>query len=130
MKFFVGDLLACPVCKSTNLLIHPLEIIEEEVSIDPAKIKCKNYCHYTKKKASEVPLDVCRECVRKRIKTGVIICLDCGRWYPIIDTIAIMLDDEYRDKKFDRKFIKEYYSRIPENIKPLMKIPDINSLRD
>ncbi len=128
MKFFIGDILACPVCKSTNLLIHPIEVVEEETSIDPAKVKCRNYCHYLRKPASQVPLETCRECVKKRIRTGVIVCLDCGRWYPIIDTIAVMLDDEYRDEKIDKKFIKNYYDKIPDQVKQLMKKPKINQV--
>ncbi len=130
MKFFVGDLLACPVCKSTKLLIHPIEVIEEETKIDVSKIKCKHYCHYKRMPAENISLETCKECIKKRIKNGVIICLDCGRWYPILDTIAVMLDDDYRDKRVDSRFIREYYERIPEDIRGLMKIPPLSTLRE
>ena len=40
------------------------------------------------------------------IKTGLIFCTECKRWYPIIDTIPQMLPDEYRDEKSDIEFLK------------------------
>lgn len=129
LKYFVLDLLACPVCKSTNLKLHVIEEEEEDTGLDPGKVKCRSYCHYLGKPAGEVSIEECRVCVKKRIKTGVIVCRDCGRWYPIIETIAVMLDDEYRDERIDKRFVKEYLDRIPEEVKGLMKIPDLNKLQ-
>ncbi len=129
LKFFIGDLLACPVCKSTNLLIHPIEVVEEEAGPDPEKVKCKRYCHYLRRPASEVDIETCRVCVRKRIKTGVIVCLDCGRWYPIEDTIAYMLSDEYRDEKHYAKWLERHIHELPGEVAQHMKIPDVNKLR-
>jgi uncharacterized protein YbaR (Trm112 family) len=40
------------------------------------------------------------------IKTGLLFCEECKRWYPIIDTIPQMLPDEYRDEKADIEFLK------------------------
>ncbi len=40
------------------------------------------------------------------IKTGLLFCTECKRWYPIIDTIPQMLPDEYRDEKADIEFLK------------------------
>lgn len=123
MKFFIGDILACPVCKSRDLLIHPIEVREEQAGVDVERVRCRNYCHYLRRPASQVPLEVCRECVRKRIVHGVIVCRSCGRWYPIVDTIAVMLTDEYRDLKVYRGFIEKYWERIPEDVRALMKNP-------
>ncbi|MCE4618595.1 MAG: hypothetical protein F7C37_04045, partial [Desulfurococcales archaeon] len=72
-----------------------------------------------------VPLETCQECVRKRIRTGVIVCRNCGRWYPIMETIAVMLDDEYRNEKIYMKFLRENLDKIPAEVKGLMKIPEI-----
>ncbi len=126
MKYFVADILACPVCKSRNLMLHVIEEYDEEVSIDISRVRCKEYCHYLGKPADQVSEDVCRICVRKRIKTGVLVCLDCGRWYPIMETIPVMLDDDYRDRKLDSKFIREYLDRIPGEVLEKMKIPQVN----
>ncbi len=40
------------------------------------------------------------------IKTGIIFCPQCNRWFPIIDTIPQMLPDEYRDEKEEIEFLK------------------------
>jgi len=40
------------------------------------------------------------------IKTGLLFCEECKRWYPIIDTIPQMLPDEYRDEKAEIQFLR------------------------
>ena len=40
------------------------------------------------------------------IKTGLLFCEECKRWYPIIETIPQMLPDEYRDEKAELQFLK------------------------
>lgn len=40
------------------------------------------------------------------IKSGLLFCDECNRWYPIIDTIPQMLPDEYRDVKKELQFLK------------------------
>ncbi|MFX0001422.1 MAG: Trm112 family protein [Candidatus Hodarchaeota archaeon] len=40
------------------------------------------------------------------IKTGILFCEKCMRWYPIIDTIPQMLPDKYRDEKQEIEFLK------------------------
>jgi uncharacterized protein YbaR (Trm112 family) len=40
------------------------------------------------------------------IKTGLLFCVECKRWYPIIDTIPQMLPDEYRDETAEIEFLK------------------------
>ena len=40
------------------------------------------------------------------IKSGLLVCPQCKRWYPIIDTIPHMLPDEYRNKNQELEFLK------------------------
>lgn len=40
------------------------------------------------------------------IKSGILFCKKCERWYPIIETIPQMLPDNYRDKKKEIEFLK------------------------
>ncbi len=40
------------------------------------------------------------------IKSGILFCKKCERWYPIIETIPQMLPDNYRDKKTEIEFLK------------------------
>ena len=130
MRLYFADRLACPACRATGekLLFYPIEVVEEDPGVDPARVKCKVFCHYKRLPASQVPLETCRECSRKRIVTGVIVCLNCGRWYPIVESIPSMLDDEYIDLKLYKLFARKYLERIPENVRKLMKKPDPSSL--
>jgi uncharacterized protein YbaR (Trm112 family) len=40
------------------------------------------------------------------IKSGLLVCPKCKRWFPIIDTIPRMLPDEYRNKDQELEFLK------------------------
>jgi len=129
MRYYFLELLACPVCKHHPLILHPIEVEEKPIDDETLKrIRCRNYCGYLGKPANEVSIEVCRECSKKYIKTGVLICENCGRWYPILDGIPRMLDDKYRRRMDDLRFIRNYYHMIPDNIKKLMKIPNPEEL--
>ena len=57
------------------------------------------------------------------IKSGILFCKECKRWYPIIDTIPQMLPDNYRDEKTDIEFLKTNKdlldsSFFKQNLKP------------
>lgn len=47
---------------------------------------------------------------------GAIFCLECSRFYPIVDEIPIMLPDELRDKNQDIEFLKKNKNNLPEKI--------------
>jgi len=130
VRYYFADRLACPVCKASGdkLLVHPIEVVEEDPGVDPVRVKCRIFCHFKRRPADEISLETCRECSRRRIVTGVIVCLNCGRWYPIVEAIPSMLDDEYMDLKLYRLFARKYLDRIPQKIVALMKKPDPSSL--
>ncbi|MFX1377873.1 MAG: Trm112 family protein [Promethearchaeota archaeon] len=48
------------------------------------------------------------------IKTGILFCSKCKRWYPIIDTIPQMLPDKYRDQKKDIDFLENHKNLLDE----------------
>jgi uncharacterized protein YbaR (Trm112 family) len=50
------------------------------------------------------------------IVDGVLACTQCGRYYPIIDEIPVMLPDDLRNKNEDLEFLKKYKERLPEKI--------------
>jgi len=57
------------------------------------------------------------------IKSGLIFCEECKRWYPIIETIPQMLPDEYRDEKTEIEFLKTNkdlldFKFFNQNLKP------------
>ena len=129
MRYYFLELLACPVCKHHPLLLYPVEVEEKPVDDETLKrVRCREYCGYLRRPAGEVGISTCRECARKYIKTGVLICERCGRWYPILDGIPRMLDGKYRRKMDDIRFLKNYYDKLPEEAKRLMKNPDPKQL--
>jgi len=48
------------------------------------------------------------------IKSGILLCTECKRWYPIIDTIPQMLPDKYRNEKNDIKFLEKHKNLLDE----------------
>jgi len=48
------------------------------------------------------------------IKSGILFCNKCQRWYPIIDTIPQMLPDKYRDEKKETIFLKNHKNLLDE----------------
>lgn len=53
---------------------------------------------------------------KQEIEEGVLMCEDCGRWYPIIETIPHMLPDDLREEKEDRAFLKKWKKELPEGV--------------
>ncbi|MEM2906615.1 MAG: Trm112 family protein [Candidatus Odinarchaeota archaeon] len=60
---------------------------------------------------------------RLNIKNGLLICVNCKRWFPIgssIDGVPEMLPDDLRDKIKDKKFINLWFSKLPEDLKKII----------
>jgi len=129
MKYFLAEILACPVCKSRDLIVYAVSTKEEEAGVEVEKVRCKEYCHYKRVPSAQVSEETCRQCMRLRIVEGVIICRACGRWYPIVDTIAWMSNDKYRDAKVNQQFVERVLPQLPEDIVEAMRVPDLKSLR-
>jgi uncharacterized protein YbaR (Trm112 family) len=49
----------------------------------------------------------------EKVIAGVILCDKCGRFYPIIDEIPVMLPDELRNKKEDLDFLTQWGAQLP-----------------
>lgn len=50
------------------------------------------------------------------IEMGMIICLECSRYYPIKNTIPVMLPDNMRKKEQEIKFLQKFKEKIPAKI--------------
>ncbi len=132
MKFRFMDIAACPVCRHFPLELY---VIETRVYPRDEEVKkllevyepplCELYCYRLKQPIGE-PIEkvkeeirsknLCFECLKTEVVTGVIYCPNCGRWYPIIDEIPRMLPDELRKKSEDLRFLRKYADRLPEKI--------------
>jgi len=52
----------------------------------------------------------------EKVISGVILCDQCGRFYPIIDEIPVMLPDELRNKKEDIEFLNQWKPQLPVKV--------------
>lgn len=50
------------------------------------------------------------------IVDGVLLCDQCGRYYPIIDEIPVMLPDSLRNRKEDLEFLEKWKGKLPERV--------------
>lgn len=50
------------------------------------------------------------------IVDGALACTKCGRYYPIIDEIPIMLPDEMRNHKEEVDFLAKWADKLPGKI--------------
>jgi len=53
---------------------------------------------------------------KEEIDEGILLCTECGRWYPIIESIPHMLPDDLRDEKEDTNFLVKWKRLIPEAV--------------
>lgn len=47
---------------------------------------------------------------------GILLCSECGRYYPIIDEIPVMLPDSLRNRKEDLDFLAKWKGKVPERV--------------
>jgi uncharacterized protein len=50
------------------------------------------------------------------IMEGVLTCSECGRYYPIIDEIPVMLPDRLRNRKEDIGFLEKWGAKMPPTV--------------
>jgi uncharacterized protein YbaR (Trm112 family) len=78
---------------------------------------CELYCGFKKseiKSLQETP--PCKDCIKREVTEGVLLCPSCNRWYPIIDEIPRMLPDKLRKKNDELRFLEKYKDRIPKKV--------------
>lgn len=54
------------------------------------------------------------------VDQGLIVCPECGRWYPIgsaVETIPELMPDDLRERERDIEFLKKWEAKLPDNVK-------------
>ena len=54
------------------------------------------------------------------VDQGLLVCPECGRWYPIgsaVETIPELMPDDLREEKRDLEFLKKWESKLPDSVK-------------
>ncbi|WP_460025141.1 Trm112 family protein [Infirmifilum sp. SLHALR2] len=119
MKFRLMDLLACPYDKHFPLELYVIEKVRYERTFTfKSKPACELYCAFKGVKVEELKGSDpgCDECIKYEVKTGVLYCPECGRWWPIKDEIPIILPDNLRKKESDLKFLESVREKLPEKV--------------
>jgi len=120
MRYALLNLLACPMCKHFPLELHVFESKREKRSFEVKKPFCDYYCGYLGKYIKDLKKEAipCEECLNIEVKSGILICPKCGRWYPIIDGIPLMYPDKMRNhpriKARERDFVLTYRDKYPD----------------
>ena len=57
------------------------------------------------------------------VDSGILLCNQCGRWFPIYDSIPQLLPDKFRVKKNDEEFKKTWFKQLPPDIVLKIKLP-------
>ncbi len=122
MKYRLLNYLACPYCKDKGfpLKLIVIELNEYDNRTLPHDIKkplCDLYCAYMNKYIKDLDTTKCDECIKYEVKTGVVYCTSCHRWYPIIDEIPRILPDNYRRKEEDLQFLRLHENNLSEDVK-------------
>jgi uncharacterized protein YbaR (Trm112 family) len=53
---------------------------------------------------------------KDEIVEGMLVCVKCGRWYPITDEIPQLLPDDLRESKPELSWLEKWKDRVPQKI--------------
>ncbi len=54
------------------------------------------------------------------VDQGLLLCPECGRWYPIgsaVETIPELMPDDLREEDRDKEFLRKWEAKLPEKVK-------------
>jgi len=50
------------------------------------------------------------------IVEGMLVCSECGRWYPIMDEIPQLLPDDLRESKPELSWLEKWKTKVPQRV--------------
>ncbi|MDY6863481.1 MAG: methyltransferase domain-containing protein [Thermodesulfobacteriota bacterium] len=110
MKYSFADYLACYKCQKSFTITVFSENKKSDNPGYPVKT-CRSFCAY--KKTAVLPDESypCEACQKQEIEEGLLECPQCGKWYPIINTIPIILPNAL---DIFPEFLEKYKNILPE----------------
>lgn len=94
MPYNLIELIACPMCRGVSFSLKAFEEYGNSMN-DSMKVSGKPDREHKYNESAE----------NYKIKTGILFCNSCNRWYPIVEGVHILLPDNYRDEKADKEFL-------------------------
>ncbi len=118
MRRSLLDRLVCPYHKDTPLRLFVFsERFSDSGRRGPSERRCEWYCALfdtklgarAKDQGTPTPSpEDCASCEARQIVEGILVCRECGRWYPIVGGIPRVMPDELRDRKLDLKMLARH----------------------
>lgn len=62
------------------------------------------------------PLDLHIFEEKDEIVEGMLVCSECGRWYPIMDEIPQLLPDDLRESKPELSWLEKWKNKVPQRV--------------
>ena len=62
------------------------------------------------------PLDLHVFEEKDEIVEGMLVCSECGRWYPIMDEIPQLLPDDLRESKPELSWLEKWKNKVPQSV--------------
>src|SRR5216684_4136192 len=62
------------------------------------------------------PLDLHVFEEREEIVEGMLVCEECGRWYPIMDEIPELLPDDLREPRPELTWLEKWKDKAPKKV--------------
>jgi uncharacterized protein YbaR (Trm112 family) len=103
MPYNLIELIACPMCRGVSFSLKAFE--EYGNRIDDSM---KGHDE------SDPEQNYNESAGNYKIKTGILFCNSCNRWYPIVNGIHILLPDNYRDEKEDKEFLIKHKADLDD----------------
>ena len=135
MNFSLLDFILCPHCRKV-LSAYAFQVDESNADFDHF---CRFWCA-AKSLAVNPEVEVgpdglfpphpemnfenpgkidrkdCRRCFTRNIVEGILVCTECGRFFPIRESIPEVLPGPLRDVSKDRDFLNRNRNRLPESM--------------
>ena len=64
------------------------------------------------------------------VESGLLICGECARWFPILDTLPELLPDHLRDAGRDKALLETLAATLPSDVRAMLRAPDNGSGAD